>query len=467
MKKNLLKSAFAMAIALMTIPCFGQNSKATILPIVETSDEATFQGISHNGKWAVGYAFDNSGETAFNIAASKWNLETGERTILTEAEEGMSEANCINDEGTIIGGAYLFQPALYKDGAWHTLEIPEGYTAGTVLDMTIVNGDTICVGNVQSSDGNNYAAAKWVNGTYERANPNSLRHDHLGEAANVNTCYAISEDGTVIMGSLEYNAWPNTTPFVINGEEKFIIETETEQNKNLSYIWEPKMSANGKFITGKYRHIIFNEGNEYASVDIYQPCLYNVETKQFQIFEKEGVEWAGWDVDNNGVIYANSPVNEHPVRQGYIITNGNAVELEQMLIENGVTEEQINAASAPAFEEYDNKLGTIIAVSRDGKTIIGCAGKATAYNWVVKLSDKTVNNDQISYNNLSALYNNGNIILSGAVDAIEIYDISGALIMNQTIESASITANLKNGIYIIKMYNNETNTVCTNKIIVK
>ena len=126
-----------------------------------------------------------------------------------------------------------------------------------------------------------------------------------------------------------------------------------------------------------------------------------------------------------------------------------------------------NAASAPAYEEYDNKLGTIIAVSRDGKTIIGCAGKTTAYNWVVKLSDKTVNNDQISYNNLSALYNNGNIILSGVVDAIEVYDISGALIMNQTIESASIATNLKNGIYIIKMYNHETNTVCTNKIIVK
>ena len=61
MKKSLLKSAFAIAIALMTIPCFGQKSKATILPIVESADEATFQGISHNGKWAVGYAFDNSG----------------------------------------------------------------------------------------------------------------------------------------------------------------------------------------------------------------------------------------------------------------------------------------------------------------------------------------------------------------------------------------------------------------------
>ena len=76
---------------------------------------------------------------------------------------------------------------------------------------------------------------------------------------------------------------------------------------------------------------------------------------------------------------------EHPIRQGYVITNGNAVELEQMLLNNGVTQEEIDAASAPASAEFDNKLGTIIAVSRDGKTIIGCAGQCATYNWVVTL----------------------------------------------------------------------------------
>jgi hypothetical protein len=53
------------------------------------------------------------------------------------------------------------------------------------------------------------------------------------------------------------------------------------------------------------------------------------------------------------------------------------------------------------------------------------------------------------------------------VDAIEVYDINGALIINQTIESAFIPANLKNGMYVVKMYNNKTNNICTSKIIVK
>jgi hypothetical protein len=56
-----------------------------------------------------------------------------------------------------------------------------------------------------------------------------------------------------------------------------------------------------------------------------------------------------------------------------------------MLLANGITQEAIDAASAPAVDEYDNKLGTIIAVSRDGKTIIGCAGQTNKYNWVAKL----------------------------------------------------------------------------------
>jgi hypothetical protein len=53
------------------------------------------------------------------------------------------------------------------------------------------------------------------------------------------------------------------------------------------------------------------------------------------------------------------------------------------------------------------------------------------------------------------------------VDAIEVYDINGALIMNQNVESAFVPAQLENGMYIVKMYNNTTNTISTSKIIVK
>lgn len=468
MKKFFLKSLFTFAIVLCASPILANEEKNTIVKPLLAEDDATLSGISHNGKWAVGYAYNNSDNAGFNISASLWNLSTYERTILATEEDGMSEANCVNDEGTIIGGSYLHEPAYYTNGEWHILEMPDGYTMGTVIAMTIVNTDTIFVGRVQDSDeAQSINAAKWVNGKYERANPNSIRRDHLGDPANVNTCYGISEDGKIIMGCLEYNARPNATPFVTTPDTAFIIETANELNKNLSFIWFPKMSANGKYITGAYRHVIYHEGETYASTDTYQPCLFDIETQRFQIFEKEGYEWAGNAVDNNGVVYAKSPFTEHPYSQGYIIANGDVKELETLLREKGVSDATIDAASAPAEDECPNKLGTIIAVSRDGKTIIGCAGQCVKYNWVVKIDTDEVSYTPISYDKLAAFYNNGTIILSGMVDAIEVYSVNGALIMNQSVESAFIPAQLEEGIYIIKLYNNTTNTISSSKFIVK
>ncbi len=362
-----------------------EEPKVSSLKPIFAEDGATLQGISRNGKWAVGYNQNNDANTGYTISASLWNLETGERTILATAEEGMSQANCVNDAGTIVGGAYLFQPAYHQNGEWHSLQLPEGFTMGIVKSMAEVDGQLIFVGYVQDNDEAQYLeAAKWVNGVYERANPKSLREDHLGEEALVNTCYNISEDGKIIMGSLAFTARPNTTVFVTTPDNAFIIDTKTNENKNLSFIFSPSMSANGKYITGWYRHVVFTAGSEFADPDIYQPFIYDVESKNFQMFEKE-MEWGGWAVDNNGVVYANTPVETGAIRQGYIITNGEAVELEQMLLANGITQEQIDAVLPPAEEQYENKLGTIIAVSRDGKTIIGCAGKCSTYNWVAKL----------------------------------------------------------------------------------
>ena len=362
-----------------------EEPEVSSLKPIFAEDGATLQGISRNGKWAVGYNQNNENNTGYTISASLWNLETGERTILATAEEGMSQANCVNDEGTIIGGAYLHQPAYYQDGEWHVLQLPEGYTMGLVYSMTEVNGQLIFVGYVQNDDSySDVAAAKWVNGIYERANPNSLRDNRSGEEARTNTCYDISEDGNVIMGCLSFNIREDQMLFVTTPNEAFSINTETETNKNESYILWPRMSANGKYITGSYRHVVYNSDEQFATTQIYQPFLYNIESKKFQMFEKE-MEWGGWAVDNNGVVYANTPVESSAIRQGYIITNGEAVELEQMLLANGITQEQIDAVLPPAEEQCENKLGTITAVSRDGKTIIGCAGKSSTYNWVAKL----------------------------------------------------------------------------------
>ena len=474
------KLFFTLALASMVYPALANNDfqeekKMILSAITESEDEATIQNISSNGLWAVGYSFDNSDNAAFNRNASKWDLTKGERILLVEDPTAQSEANCINNDGTIVGGAYLNQPAYNLNGEWHTLELPTGYTMGTVKDMTITpDGDTIFVGYVlDNAQAQAAEAAKWVNGVYETANPRSLRYDKFDEPATLNTCYNISEDGKTILGSLEFNAKPHQSAFIVTPDTAYLIDTETESNRNMSFIFAPRMSDNGKYVAGSFRKVVFNEGDEFSSVDIYQPCIFDVEKQRLQVLDCE-FECGAWDVDNNGYVYVNSPVETSAIRQAYIYKNNEWIEIERIIRPAGIKQSEIEAVANNYNEEGNDNLGTLLAVSADGKVIIGCAGECKTYNWVLAAATPLnefetieVSNNPISYDNLAAFYQNNTIILSGMVDAIEVYDINGKMVMNQMVESAFVPTQLENGIYIVKIYNNKNNTICTSKIIVK
>ena len=67
--------------------------------------------------------------------------------------------------------------------------------------------------------------------------------------------------------------------------------------------------------------------------------------------------------------------------------------------------------------------------------------------------------------NISITYNNGTILLSEDIDAIEIYSINGTLVMQQEGHINSVAINLNKGIYIIRAINNGEITTC--KIAIK
>jgi hypothetical protein len=315
-------------------------------------------------------------------------------------------------------------------------------------------------------------AVKWTNGVVDYVNPEDFTFDKYGELAQVNTCWDISEDGKTILGSMEFNAKPHQSAFIATEDDIYLINTKNDYNYNLSFIFTPKMSANGKYVVGSFWDVKYAAGDTIPYKDMYQPCIFDIETQRLQVLECD-FESGAWDVDNNGNIYINSPVETNPIRQAYIYKENSYIEIERILRPAGITQEQIEEIAGNYNEEGNDNLGTILAVSADGLTIIGCAGECKTYNWVAKLPktlyelDVEVGTPVISYDNLAAYYVDGNIILSGMVDAIEVYDINGALIMNQNVESAFVPAQLENGMYIVKMYNNTTNTISTSKIIVK
>ena len=79
-------------------------------------------------------------------------------------------------------------------------------------------------------------------------------------------------------------------------------------------------------------------------------------------------------------------------------------------------------------------------------------------------SDAT-NVNQITSESISLAYNNNTIFLSSKVDAIEIYNTNGALVMREVVNSTNISVNLAKGIYIVRLFNN--GEITTNKIAIK
>ena len=75
--------------------------------------------------------------------------------------------------------------------------------------------------------------------------------------------------------------------------------------------------------------------------------------------------------------------------------------------------------------------------------------------------------ENVTYNSNIAYYANGHINIVGSVDHIEIYNTNGQLVNKQDVTSGNnvIPTNLRQGVYIVKIYNNKL--ISTNKIIIK
>ena len=138
---------------------------------------------------------------------------------------------------------------------------------------------------------------------------------------------------------------------------------------------------------------------------------------------------------------------------------------------DGITAEQIDAIAEEVEGSDADDLGIVWAISADGKTLIGAGDALKGNIWCAKLScspydvDPVVAIENVTYDKLAAYYANGMITISGNAEMIEVYSITGAKVMSQNIENNSIKADLRNGIYVVKIYNG--NNVATSKIIVK
>lgn len=480
-----------LCIALCIISTLNAQTKPKgVFMNLYAEDMAQPNAISENGKWAVGSSFWSGNENQVGtINASKWNLETGERIYLVEENE-FSDALCITNDGTLIGGSYLGQPAYNLNGEWHVLPMPRGYTdgSGDVVALTIVNNDTIMIGNIFAGMESG-KIIRWKNSKIDnefeyRQHTRWKEISDMEILAEMEKVRGMSTDAERYLISLDHNLMPTAmggnmpTTYVQIGSDKnydvTIIDREFDIYDLVSFVEEATMSFNGKHVCGRI-HAVPRDGYEAPEAPSIS-FTYDVDKDEFVHYGdiKETGRYAGAScIDNNGHAYFKSIDGNTPLGKPYIYQNNEFIELEKILLKyEGITEAQIDAIITDEVEGSDeDDLGIVWAVSADGKTLIGAGGALKGHIWCAKLEcspydvDAYTNVENVTYDNIAAYYANGIITLSSNADMIEVYSITGAKVMSQVVENNSIKANLRNGIYVVKIYNG--NDIATSKIIVK
>ena len=469
MKKLLLSSLCFLSCTLFT-NLIAQT--ATLTPILEM-DMAAITSISENGEWACGSAFNNSDEAGYQSNASKWNLSTGERIYLVSEDDfdkAQSDAFAITNDGSLVVGQYLYQPAYHINGTWHTLELTQGYTVGEARDVAIVGKDTIIVGRIFDSTGyQKVQSAKWVNGKFEKLTniiPIEYQTNEDNKVANQIT--GISADGRIMLGAFDPFCWPLRKPFIIKDSIFTILDIATspemdQYHANADFFKEEKLNHNGKYVA-----------LSFFGHNVHTPVVYDVENNKFNVIKEAPYETGAKTVDTLGNVYYAGPMTTGLDRKSYVTIDSIAVNVDNILrAKFGITQEQIDATCQDP--DLTGSIRFIYDISADGKTIIGSAGYGTGgYNWVLKLSHTLFEVDynpltdkveHITYNDLMSFYANDCINIIGDADYIEIYNINGQLIDSQNVTTQSIKTHLTKGIYIVKIYNN--NLISTNKIIIK
>lgn len=447
MKLKLSKTLLLSAFSFLSLNSFSQSAQLLAHKSITNS---SVTGISPNGKWASG---SNGSNPDYHESAFLWNLETDEVSFISVTEAGDNlfvGALDVANDGTVVGsldGA----PAIYKNGQWTKLSIPEEFDAGTAIGVSA--DGTVIIGYLylkSGAMGGEILACKWINEELQKLNLPET--DSKGNKPTANQPMQISSDGQVIFGCLNRVDPSACTPLIWAPEPEIICEDiyyNDSGDRNYTELYRNMyMSSNAKLITGFADYDI-------GSTNVWATFLYDVEKKETTVYQ-DGEQAFGLAIDNNGTIYEGTE-NSGPVRTAYIRIDGKQQLLNEYLLENynfDIT-----------TTEYQD-LGTVCAISDDNKTLIGFEGPSG--NWCLKLSEAPVTSSVESQNSNKVTVSVYNKILTinGDAQQVIVNDLTGNTILNQQVSGNNVSLNgISSGVYVVTLKTEGQNIV--QKIMVK
>lgn len=195
---NSMKKLFCISLAAITYVscCFGQNQQEQV-EIQFTGTPWGVINVSENNRYLVGtrqyteiYSYDMETKTLLTIPAATSTSDLG----------GVD----ITNSGVIIGNDDDKVPAIYKDGVWHKLPIPEGKFEGIAYSCT-ADGEVL-IGQIYGTGTNKpYKVYPLIwyrqeDDTYQYENLPDPETDFIGGETQFNSPRFISADGKLIFG---------------------------------------------------------------------------------------------------------------------------------------------------------------------------------------------------------------------------------------------------------------------------
>ncbi|MDE5878327.1 MAG: Ig-like domain-containing protein [Muribaculaceae bacterium] len=348
------------------------------------------EAMSDNGKWLLAETKGKEEGDINTAGGTLINFETKEEIAITH-ELGWAGVADVTDDGNIVVGELLGQAAYYNvpRGEWVYLEQPQGATGGRVLSVT-PDGKRAC-GYTQPSPTEAapssfvYESAVWDLNTGKLIDTSAaIRIDLSGEDQIASKFSCITPDGRYVVGE---NGWfyasslygPEGLVFIYDIEEKtntclgfdYVNGEFITQNNKLANLSEPKLSTNGRWLTG-FAYIVESE------TEFNTPFRYDLTNGELEIYYNgmEDSDIGGYAVLNDGTVLGATPAVS-PYRFAKVRHNGYWYDMESLL-------EQvydINIEAATGFA----RTGATLSCNGDGS--VGAYIVSTTENYVMTLPE--------------------------------------------------------------------------------
>lgn len=314
------------------------------LPVV-FEPEGELYGLSDNGLYAISNAkIDSEEDNPTPTGGYILNLKTKEY-INVEAPNGWAELGDVTDDGIVVGsvdGMPAYWDQTTKD--WTALSVPAEWKGGHFLAVTPDGNYGVGYFTDGVSNYNAYPMYYDFKKSEFIEVPGIPTKDMTGLDQKQNVFYNLSPDGRYVLAQMSQSYWMPVALFsyiydmTTNTWDPIGFDYDdttgkfTPQVPELSFTSNQFMSCDGKWVTGS-AYMVYNGGEMENGTEGYYAYKYEVDTKKFEVYTKEGEAGvAGDKVAPDGTLLGHSPAsNPYPTAQ--IRHNGFYISLDDIFLQ--------------------------------------------------------------------------------------------------------------------------------------